>query len=84
MKKLFFIALPLALAACSSEPAGQESADDFANRIGQNGEAAAQDLSQPDPDAPNTATVTPPAGPGWRSLAISAAWISVRAKAVAP
>lgn len=69
MKKLFFIALPLALAACSSEPAGQESADDFANRIGQNGEAAAQDLSQPDPNAPNTATVTPPAGADLTRLA---------------
>jgi len=60
MKKLLLVVLPLALVACSSEPAEQESADDFANRIGQNGEAL--DPAQPDPDAPNTANEAPPAG----------------------
>ena len=50
----------LALAACSQEPAGeQESADDFANRIGQQEGAATQ---QRDPDAPNTAVEAPPQG----------------------
>ena len=40
MKRLLLIALPLALAGCSSEPAEQESADDFASRIGQDGNVA--------------------------------------------
>ena len=48
----------LALAACSQEPAGeQESADDFADRIGGSQQL---DPSQPDPDAPNTAVEAPP------------------------
>lgn len=67
MKKLLLVALPLALAACSSEPAEQESSDDFANRIGQNGEAV--DPSQPDPNAPNTANEAPPAGADLTQLA---------------
>jgi len=66
MKKLLFIVLPLALVACSSEPAEQESADDFASRIGQNGEAL--DPARPDPDAPNTANEAPPAGADLTSL----------------
>ncbi|MBX7540587.1 hypothetical protein [Qipengyuania sphaerica] len=50
----------LALAACSQEPAGQqESADDFANRIGGSTQL---DPSQPDPDAPNTAVDAAPQG----------------------
>jgi hypothetical protein len=52
----------IALAACSSEPAEQESADDFANRIGSGGQLAALDPSQPDPNAPNTASAVPPQG----------------------
>ena len=51
----------IALAACSSEPAQQESADDFANRIGgQGGQQAQADPSQPNPNAPNTAVAVPP------------------------
>ena len=53
MRKVLLLALPLALA----EP---ESADDFASRIGQNGEAL--DPAQRDPDAPNTANAAPPSG----------------------
>ncbi|QYJ06159.1 hypothetical protein [Qipengyuania flava] len=60
MKKLILLSLPLALAACSGETAEPESADDFAIRIGQSGEAL--DPSQPDPDAPNVASEAPPAG----------------------
>ena len=60
MRKVLLLALPLALAACSSEPAEPESADDFASRIGQNGEAL--DPAQRDPDAPNTANAAPPSG----------------------
>ncbi|MBX7481179.1 hypothetical protein [Qipengyuania qiaonensis] len=67
MKKLLYVVLPLALAACSSEPAEQESADDFANRIGQNGKEV--DPSRPDPDAPNTASETPPKGADLTQLA---------------
>lgn len=67
MKRLLFIALPLALAACSSEPADQEGADDFANRIGQNGEGAG--AAQADPDKPNTASEAPPAGADLTQLA---------------
>ena len=59
----------LALAACSSqEPAEQESADDFASRIGGSGEGAALDPSQPDPNAPNVAAVVPPANVDLTSL----------------
>ena len=67
MKKLILLSLPLALAACSGETSEPESADDFANRIGQNGEAL--DPSQPDPDAPNTANDAPPAGADLTQLA---------------
>lgn len=52
----------IALAACSSKPAEQESADDFASRIGSGGQSAALDPSQPDPNAPNTASAVPPQG----------------------
>ena len=58
----------LALAACSQEPAAeQESADDFASRIGQSetqatGGMPANDPAQPDPNAPNVASATPPQG----------------------
>ena len=45
MRRFILPLAVLALAACSSEPAAeQESADDFANRIGQNGESAPLDL----------------------------------------
>ena len=51
----------LALAACSQEPAVEQgSADDFANRIGQQQGGAVLDPSQPDPDAPNVAALAPP------------------------
>lgn len=53
----------IALAACSGEPAQQESADDFANRIGgQGGQASpgALDPAQPDPNAPSVAVAAPP------------------------
>ena len=51
----------LALVACSQPSAEQESADDFASRIGQQGGAQQLDPSQPDPNAPNVASVAPPA-----------------------
>ena len=60
MKRLLLIALPLALAGCSSELAEQESADDLASRIGQDGNVAGG--PQADPDLPNTASVTAPGG----------------------
>ena len=41
MNRLLLLAIPLALAACSSEQAPQESAEDFASRIGQDGEPTA-------------------------------------------
>ncbi|MFW2350306.1 hypothetical protein [Qipengyuania sp.] len=69
MTRLFLPLAVLALAACSSEPAEQDSADDFANRIGQNGEGAQLDPSQPDPNAPNTANAAPPAGADLTQLA---------------
>ena len=51
----------LVLAACSQEPAGQqESAGDFADRIGQQEGTAQLDPSQPDPNAPNVAVDAPP------------------------
>ena len=60
MSRLLFVALPLALAACSSEPSQQEGADDFANRIGQNESAAVDGTANP--DKPNTANAQPPQG----------------------
>ncbi len=63
----FLLALaPLALAACSQEPAQQEGAGDFASRIGggaadssgANGQAASSNAGK----VPNTANVAPPAG----------------------
>ncbi len=69
MTRRFLPLAVLALAACSSEPAEQDSADDFANRIGQNGEGAQLDPSQPDPNAPNTANEAPPAGADLTQLA---------------
>ena len=69
MTRLFLPLAVLALAACSSEPAEQDSADDFANRIGQNSEGAQLDSSQPDPNAPNTANEAPPAGADLTQLA---------------
>ncbi len=58
----------IALAACSSEPVEQESADDFANRIGGGEQRAGLAPSQPDPDAPNTASEAPPSGADLTSL----------------
>ncbi|MXO95635.1 hypothetical protein GRI34_04270 [Erythrobacter aquimaris] len=59
MRALILPLTALALAACSSEPAPQESADDFASRIngGEQGAAAPVDA-----DAPNVAAEAPPAG----------------------
>jgi hypothetical protein len=59
MRRLLPLAL-LALTACSQQGAEQESADDFASRIGQNG-TTSSNPSQPDPNAPNTAQPAPPA-----------------------
>lgn len=61
MRRIFPIAI-LALAACSQPSAEQESADEFANRIGQPGGTAQAKLdpSQPDPNAPNVAQAAPP------------------------
>lgn len=64
MRRLFLIA-PLLLAACSDEPATNESADDFASRIGGAGEPAydaAADPAQPTNDMPNVAAKAPPQG----------------------
>ncbi len=69
---LRLLLLPLAtiaLAACSSEPAEQESADDFASRIGQNGAAGTTAPAQRDPDAPNTLAAVPPQGADLTQLA---------------
>lgn len=53
----------LALAACSQEPAAeQESAGDFASRIGQQEGGASSDPAQADPDASNVATASVPQG----------------------
>ncbi len=60
MKKILFAILPLVLAGCSSGQSEREGADDFANRIGQNGEAA--NPAQANPDKPNTANAQPPVG----------------------
>jgi hypothetical protein len=59
MNRLLLLAIPLALAACSSEQAAQESAEDFASRIGQDGEPTAG--GGVDPDKPNTVAKAPPA-----------------------
>lgn len=61
MRRLFPLTL-LALVACTQPSAEQESADDFANRIGQaDGAQQGQlDPSQPDPNAPNVAQAAPP------------------------
>ena len=78
MNRLLLLAIPLALAACSSEQAPQESAEDFASRIGQDGEPTAG--AGVDPDKPNT--VPPmPISRNCRSSAISAVSISDRATA---
>ncbi|MEZ5682345.1 MAG: hypothetical protein R3E14_13730 [Erythrobacter sp.] len=57
----------LALAACSQPSEEQESADDFASRIGQQG-GAGLDQSQPDPDGPNVAVSAPPVNVDLTSL----------------
>ena len=54
--------MALALASCSGDPTPQESADEFANRIGGGSEAVELDPSQPDPNAPNVASAIPPEG----------------------
>lgn len=59
MRALILPLTALALAACSSEPAPQESADDFASRINGAGQAPAASV---DADAPNVAQQAPPAG----------------------
>ncbi len=61
LRVLLLSPLAFALAACSFEPAPQESADDFASRIGQD-ENSTGAVSQRDPDAPNTAAAVPPPG----------------------
>ena len=66
MSRLLLALMPLVLAACSQEPASQESAGDFASRIGggavdssgTNGQAGAPE----EWDASNTANAVPPAG----------------------
>ena len=57
------LSFALSLAACSQEPAAdQESADDFASRIGGSGQTAALDPAQPTMDMPNAAETAPPQG----------------------
>ena len=60
MRRLVLPLSALVLAACSSEPAEQEDADGFADRIGQSAEAP--ELAKAGPNAPNTAVPVPPAG----------------------
>lgn len=62
MRKLLVPLVFLAVAACSSEPAQQESAGEFADRIGGQQSPDAIDPSQPTMDMPNTAAVAPPPG----------------------
>lgn len=67
MIRIASVLFALALAACSQEPAEQqESADDFAARIGTEapagGAAKPLDPSQPTMDMPNKAKPVPPAG----------------------
>ena len=70
MRVPFLSLAVLVLAACSQGPAAeQESADDFASRIGQTQiqqpapvGMAPDDPAQADPNAPNTASATPPEG----------------------
>ncbi len=62
MRRVLFPLIALSLAACSSEPAEQENADDFANRIGGAQTSVTNDPAQPSMDMPNTAAVSPPAG----------------------
>ena len=66
-RAVFLTSALLALAACSQEPeTEQESASDFASRIGGAGGAqsggAALDPSQPTMDMPNAAATAPPKG----------------------
>lgn len=69
MRVLLLPLATFALAACSSEPAEQESAEDFAGRIGQSGEAQPGAPAGRDPDAPNTAVAAPPQGADLTQLA---------------
>lgn len=64
MNRIAPVLIAFALAACSQEPAEQESADDFAARIGTSAEGAAKPLdpSQPTMDMPNKAKAEAPAG----------------------
>lgn len=69
MVRFLLPATALVLVACSAEPTEQESADDFASRIGGNDQQ--QDgivLSQSNPDTPNTANDAPPSGVDLTSL----------------
>ena len=59
MRSLILPLAALVLAACSSDPAPQESADDFASRINGAEQAPAASV---DADAPNVAQQAPPAG----------------------
>lgn len=60
MRRLLLSLTLIVLAACSQQGTEQESADDFAARIGQDG-SQQLDPAQPDPDAPNVAQAAPPA-----------------------
>ncbi len=68
-RTLILAAAALALSACSQEPAAeQESADDFASRIGGSQQQAGLDPSQPTMDMPNAAQAAPPQGADVTSL----------------
>lgn len=63
MRKLLFLAIPLALAACSQEPAPSSSdADDFAARVGAPGTSTTGGAAVVAPDAVETtaARIAPP------------------------
>ena len=61
MKRVALSAAVLLLAACSGQQSSEESAEDFASRIGSES-TAARDNPQAAAEMPNTAQAVPPAG----------------------
>lgn len=64
MQRFVLPLIVLSLAACSGEPTEQESADDFASRIGssEGGTEASRQNPQATAEMPNVAATTPPQG----------------------
>ena len=61
MKRIVLTAAVLLVAACSGQQSSEESAEDFASRIGSDS-TAARDNPQAAAEMPNTAQAVPPAG----------------------